>query len=95
MIVMKDIFLKLKYLENLYSLHNDLPFLPERMKIEKVEELRIMQFLNNHGKCEKTDIKFVTTETRRNYLVSEPNSYKKIFWIFIIYRNEKNINIHE
>ena len=27
------------------------------------------------------DIKLVTTEERKNYLVSEPNSYnKKIFW---------------
>ena len=25
--------------ENLHNLHNDLPFLPERMKIEKVENL--------------------------------------------------------
>ena len=28
-----------RYLENLHDLHNDLPFLPERMKIEKVEKL--------------------------------------------------------
>ena len=27
------------YLEKLYELHNDLPFLPERMKIEKEEKL--------------------------------------------------------
>ena len=27
------------YLENLHELHNDLPFLPERMKIGKVEKL--------------------------------------------------------
>ena len=27
----------------------------------------------NHGKCEKTNIKLVTTERRRNYFVSEPN----------------------
>ena len=34
-------FLKvdIKYPENLHHLHNDLPFLPERMKIEKVEKL--------------------------------------------------------
>ena len=31
--VMKDIFSKL------HELHNDLPFLPERMKIEKVKKL--------------------------------------------------------
>ena len=28
-----------EYLEKLHELHNDLPFLPERMKIEKVEKL--------------------------------------------------------
>ena len=27
------------YFEKLHELHNDLPFLPERMKIEKVEKL--------------------------------------------------------
>ena len=27
------------FLEKLHELHNDLPFLPERMKIEKVEKL--------------------------------------------------------
>ena len=39
--VMKDIFLQVdvQYLEKLHELHNDLPFLPERMKIEKVERL--------------------------------------------------------
>ena len=29
----------LQLLENMHELHNDLPFLPERMKIEKVEKL--------------------------------------------------------
>ena len=36
--VMKDIFLKLmfiQYSENLHNLHNNLPFLPEIMKIKK------------------------------------------------------------
>ena len=28
-----------QYLEKLYELHNDLPFLPERIKIEKVKKL--------------------------------------------------------
>ena len=28
-----------QYLEKLHELHNDLPFLPERMKIEKIEKL--------------------------------------------------------
>ena len=40
--LMKDIFLKqvdIQYLKKLRELHNDLPFLSERMKIEKVEKL--------------------------------------------------------
>ena len=36
---MKDIFLKLMFSIKLHKLHNDLPFLPERMNIEKVEKL--------------------------------------------------------
>ena len=37
----KEYFLEVdvQYLEKLHELHNDLPFLPERMKIEKVEQL--------------------------------------------------------
>ena len=31
--------LDVQYLEKLRELHNDLPFLPERMKIEKVKKL--------------------------------------------------------
>ena len=52
-----------QYTEKLYQLHNDLPFLPERMKIEKVENLvanlhdktkffihiRILKQALNHG----------------------------------------------
>ena len=30
-----------QYLEKLHNLHNDLPFLPERMKIEKVKNLQL------------------------------------------------------
>ena len=39
--VMKDIFLKLMFsiLKKLDEIHNDLPFLPERKKFEKVEKL--------------------------------------------------------
>ena len=37
-----------QYPENLHNLHNDLPFLPERMKIEKVEKL----VANLHDKTE-------------------------------------------
>ena len=37
-----------QYLEKLHELHNDLPFLPERMRIEKVEKL----VANLHGKTE-------------------------------------------
>ena len=37
-----------QYTEKLHELHNDLPFLPERMKIEKVEKL----VANLHDKTE-------------------------------------------
>ena len=39
--VMKDIFLEVnvKYPEKLNAIHNDSPFLLERMKIKKVEKL--------------------------------------------------------
>ena len=38
--VIKDIFLKLMFnIRKLYELHNNLLFMPERMKIEKVEKL--------------------------------------------------------
>ena len=37
-----------QYLEKLHELHNDLPFLPERMKIEKVKKL----VANLHDKTE-------------------------------------------
>ena len=138
-----------QYLEKLHELHNDLPFLPERMKIEKVEKLvanlhdkteyvinirilkqalnhrlvlkkvhRVIKFnqnawlkpyidmntdlrkkaktdfekdffkLMNNAVFGKTmenvrkhrDIKLVTTERRRNYLVSEPNYQTKKFF---------------
>ena len=38
----------LQYLEKFHELHNDLPFLTERMKIEKVEKLEA----NLHNKTE-------------------------------------------
>ena len=31
--------LDVQYLKKLHDLHNDLPFLPERIKVEKVEKL--------------------------------------------------------
>ena len=37
-----------QYLEKFHELHNDLPFLPERMKIEKIEKL----VTNLHDKTE-------------------------------------------
>ena len=50
--VIKDIFFKLmniiQYLERLHDLHNDLPFSPQRMKIENVERL----VANLHDKTE-------------------------------------------
>ena len=45
-------FLKVdvQYLEKLYELHNDLPFLPERMKIEKEEKL-VVRYTNKKSKA--------------------------------------------
>ena len=47
---MKDILSKLMFdiLEKIHDLHNDLPLLPKRMKIEKVEKL----VTNLHDKTE-------------------------------------------
>ena len=44
---MKDIFLELdvQHLEKLHELHNDLPFLPDRMKIEKVVKLVVIYMI--------------------------------------------------
>ena len=44
-----------------------------------------MQFLEKHR-----HIKLVTTETRRKYLVSEPNYHKVFHRKFISNRNEKS-----
>ena len=47
--VMMDILeVDVQYLEKLHELHNNLPFLPERMKIKKVEKL----VANLHDKIE-------------------------------------------
>ena len=41
-------------------------------------------------------IKLITTERRRNYLVSEPNDHTTIFsWKYISNKNEKNSNTYE
>ena len=135
-----------QYPEKLHGLHNDLPFLPERMKLGKVEKLvtnlhykteyaihiRNLKQALNHGLISKKvhtvikfikktwlkpcidmntffiknnfekdffklknnavfgktmenvrkhrNIRFVTTERRRNYLVSEPNYHTKKFF---------------
>ena len=37
-----------QYLEKLHELHNDLPFLPERMKIEKVGKLVVI-YMKKHN----------------------------------------------
>ena len=106
---------EIQYPEKLHELHNDVPFLPERKKIKKIEKLianlldkkeyviqrrnlkealnhglvlkKWIKFLDfekdffmlmNYAVFERTmenvrkyrDIKFVTTDERRNYLVS-------------------------
>ena len=47
---MRDIFLKLMFdtPQKIYDLHNDLPFLPERKKLEKAKKL----VTNFHDKTE-------------------------------------------
>ena len=55
----------IQHSEKLHGLHNDLPFLPGKT-MENVRKHR--------------DMKLVTSETRRNYLVSKPNYHiTKIF----------------
>ena len=43
------------------------------------------------------NIKLVTTESRRNYFVSEPNYqiFHNIYYQFISNRSEKNLNTYE
>ena len=42
------------------------------------------------------DIKLVTTERRKNYLVWKPNFYTTIFfWKFINNKNDKNTDAYE
>ena len=62
-----------QYLEKLHELHNDLPFLPERKKIEKVEKpvsnlhdkteyvinIRTLKQALNHGPCLKKVYKVI------------------------------------
>ena len=45
--VMKDIFLEVdvQHLEKLHELHNDSPFLPDGMKIEKVVKLVVIYMI--------------------------------------------------
>ena len=49
---------------------------------------KAVENITNHG-----HIKLVTTERRRNYLVSEPNNFKCFRKISISNRNEKKMKI--
>ena len=70
-----------------------------RRKAENKSEKVFLKSMSN-SVFEKTmenvrkwrDIKLVTTEARKNYLISEPNYYikKKIFRKFISHRHEKS-----
>ena len=159
-------YLDVQYLEKLHELHNDLPFLPKRIKIEKVEKLvanlddkteyvihmrylkqalnhalvlkkvhKVVKFnqnswlkayidvntdlrkkvknyfekdffkLMNSSVFGKTmdnvrkdkDVKLVTKERRRNYLVSKSNYHTTKFFYrnFISNRNIKNRDTYE
>ena len=58
-----------KYPKELHDLHSDLPFLPERMEINKCKKLVCkMENIRKHR-----DIKLVTTDKKRSKLVLEPN----------------------
>ena len=77
-----------KYPKELYDSHSDLPFLPKRMKIDKCKKLvcnlqkkkkyvvhikSLKQALNHGFNIRKhRDINLVTTDKKRNKLVSEP-----------------------
>ena len=75
-----------EYPKHLHDLHNNLPFLPERMKIKNCNKL-VCSFYdkNNYAVFGKNienvrkhrDIKLVTINRRKKYLVSEPNYYTK------------------
>ena len=75
-----------EYPKHLHDLHNNLPFLPERMKIKNCNKL-VCSFYdkNNYAVSGKNmenvrkhrDIKLVTINRRKKYLVSEPNYYTK------------------
>ena len=72
-----------RYPKRLHELHSDLPFLSERMKIDKCNNLvcNLVNNLVNNSVFGKTmenirkhnDIKLVTTDKKRSKLVSEPN----------------------
>ena len=65
-----------EYPKNLHKLHNDLPFLPERMKINKCSKLACTvqnkEYYVIHVRNPR-DIKLVTTNKQRRKLASEPN----------------------
>ena len=68
-----------------------------RQKAKNNFEKDFLNLMNNAVFGKTRDVKLVTTERRRNYLVSEPNYFNhKIFHRkFISIRNEKNANNNE
>ena len=62
-----------QYRENLHNLHNDLPFLSERIKIEKVEKL----VANLHGK-EQYVIHITRLKQALNHRLESLNLIKKV-----------------
>ena len=67
--VMKDTFLKLRFnnQKNLHDLHNDLPFLPERMKTEKSEKLEANLHLQTEYVMYIRDLKQFMQKIAKNY----------------------------
>ena len=67
--VMKDTFLKLRFniQKNLHDLHNDLPFLPERMTTEKSEKLVANLHLQTEYIMYIRDLKQFMQKIAKNY----------------------------
>ena len=66
---MKDTFLKLRFniQKNLHDLHNDLPFLPERMKTEESEKLVANLHLQTEYVMYIRDLKQFMQKIAKNY----------------------------
>ena len=66
-----------QYPEKLHDLHNDLPFLPERLRIEKVEKL----VANLHDRTEYViQIRNLKQSLNHGLVLKKVQSSKTIYW---------------